>query len=224
MAIGYGYGSEWHLLRYTGRHRQRFDREVLKAVGRPQDRMEWEDFLLAPGKRWPDVEWKGLDFLASNQALQTDWAAFWPQGRGIHSWDAVGWIGDERELLLVEAKAHLDELKSDCKAKSKASRATIAAALAWTKSYLGVTASADWMKTYYQHTNRLAALAFLHDHGVAARLLFVYFVGDRSGRGRRCPQSQQGWARALAAQAKHVRPPKQHPLSKRVHSLFLPVA
>jgi len=105
--IGHGYGSEWHLLRYLGRHRDLLDRVVRETTGCGD--LEWLDFGFDPTNPWHDAEWKGLDFLNEDTALQDSWRNYWPQGAGIHNWDAVARVRSEGkdEWILVEAKANL---------------------------------------------------------------------------------------------------------------------
>jgi len=220
--MGDGYGSECHLLRWMGRHRNRLDQEVLSAVGL-QGRVEWLDFHFDPSAVWPDGEWKGLDFLADDAGLQTAWADFWPQSGNAMNWDAVAWVdsGESRELLLVEAKAHLGEIASSCGAKGPG-REKIARALDETKRALGVEPACDWVNGYYQLANRLAVLHFLGRRDVPAHLLLVYFVGDRQDSGRDCPDSAEGWMDALRRQDDHLGLAGHHVLSARLHKLFLP--
>jgi len=218
--IGAGYGSECHLLRYLGRHRRAFDARVGAALG--GEVLEWLDFHFDPGQVWPDRERRGLDFV-EDAAVQAAWAAWWPQGRGIHSWDAVGRyrVGGESGWLLVEAKANLEELASDCQAKPAGGRAQIEAALGAVKRALGVDASHDWLRGHYQNANRIAALHFLGSHGIAARLLWVYFSGDRTPN-RTCPADAAGWQAALESQREDLGLSDDHPLRTRIHALHLP--
>ena len=217
--IGYGYGSEWHLLWYLGRHRSRLNREVRRVTG--AERVEWLDFVHSESDTI-DAEWKGLAFI-QDDALQSAWGEFWPQGAGIHHWDAVAQIdvSGPQEWLLVEAKAHTYEVQSDCGAKPHGGRDQIRRALDQTKSALQVQSSCDWMNGYYQFCNRVAVLHFLQSHGVPAHLLVVYFTGD-SGPARECPLDESGWQAAIAAQDAHVGLPEEHALSGRIHRLFLP--
>src|SRR4051812_16707829 len=105
--MGYGYGSECHLLRWMGRHRKQFDESVARSVGRPGTAIDWLDFRFREKGPWPDAELEGMEFLSDNQAVWNAWQQFWPQTGTPPTWDAVGWLGsgDARELLLVEAKA-----------------------------------------------------------------------------------------------------------------------
>jgi hypothetical protein len=220
-SIGAGYGSECHLLRYLGRHRRAFDQCVGKAIG--GEVLGWLDFHFDPGRVWPDRERCGLDFV-DDEALQAAWRAWWPQGPGIHHWDAVGRYrtGAETGWLLVEAKANVEELASDCRAKPGDGRARIEASLAETKSALGVDAACDWLRGCYQAANRLAALHFLGAHGVPARLLHVYFAGDRTPN-RTCPADESGWGDALARQRAALGIRAAHPIQARIGALHLPV-
>ena len=63
--MGYGYGSECHLLRWMGRHRQNLDRRVGEAIGRRDEPIGWMDFRFDPKATWPDSEIKGIKFLES---------------------------------------------------------------------------------------------------------------------------------------------------------------
>lgn len=223
--IGDGYGSECHLLRWMGRHRKLFDERIANAVGRPGGPIEWLDFNFAPNKPWPDAELKGLEFLYNLAGIKTKWKEFWPTGGGIHNWDAVGWLGAEphQELLLLEAKAHVGEMKSDCKAESPKSIEKITQAFDNAKEYLGVGRETDWSREYYQAANRITTLHFLHHAQVPARLLFIYFLGDRVP-GKECPRTQEGWKDAINDQWEYLGLATAHPLANRVHELFLPIS
>ena len=222
--IGSGYGSECHLLRWMGRHRNLFDERVSNAVGRPGAPINWLDFGFAPKKLWPDAELRGLEFLYDRLGLKAAWDKFWPTGGGIHNWDAVGWIGDEpeQELLLLEAKAHVDEMETSCGA-GLASTRKIELAFNEVKGSLGASPEADWIRGYYQAANRIAALYFVQREHVPARLLFVYFLGDRVP-GRECPRTAVEWKPAITAQWEHLGLALGHCLANRVHGLFLPIS
>ena len=80
------------------------------------------------------------------------------------------------------------------------------------------------MRVYYQFCRQIAALYFLNEHNVPARLLYIYFVGDHSAEGRSCPSSEADWQESLQAQDEHVGLPQGHKLEGRIHKLFLSVA
>lgn len=134
--IGYGYGSEWHLLRYLGRHRELLDKKVRDAVGAKE--VKWLDFPFKSDGKWQDDEWKGVDFL-DDKDVKAEWAQFWPQTGNIQNWDAVGYIqtrDDSKEWILLEAKDHVGEIRSNCGAKSQRSRTQIEKAFEETKKAL----------------------------------------------------------------------------------------
>jgi hypothetical protein len=221
--IGMGYGSECHLLRYLGRHRELLDQRVSEVTG--ADAVSWLDYPFDPSRTWLDGELKGLDFLAPDHALHGEWRQAWPQRGNPPNWDAVARIGrgGASEWLLVEAKANVQELQSSCQASPSGGRPLIARTLVAAKAALGVAADRDWLNGYYQYCNRVAVLEFLNRHRVPSRLLFIYFLGDRGDAGRACPADAAGWRAALDAQSAHVGLPQAHPLADRVHQLFLDV-
>ena len=135
----------------------------------------------------------------------------------------MGWTDAEsqQELLLVEAKAHVDELMSWCKATNPSSAELIARSFEETKKALGVSGSRDWFGPYYQYCNRIAATWFLHQRGVKTHLLSIYFVGDTPSSRRHCPQAEEEWREPLTRQAGHVGLPLGHSLTDWMHTLIL---
>lgn len=114
--MGYGYGSEFHLLRYLGYHRHQLNRAVEEQTsGHIVDGL---DFAFGRDGE-ADSEWKGVDFLDSAPDVKSAWLEFWPQMGNVPNWDAVGRLESNSGIayLLVEAKAHVEELQSSCKAK-----------------------------------------------------------------------------------------------------------
>lgn len=232
--MGFGYGSEWHVLYYRGRHRDALNQAVVKETGAAA--VEWLDHCPAGDDGLKDAEWKGVDFLFCQEAasppdysyLRSEWASFWPQSGNPPNWDAIGVLRSrgQSEWLLVEAKAHAGEMqtKDGCKASS-ASLSQITSSLTAVGADLGVTNTKPWTGPYYQYANRLAMLWFLLKHGVPARLLYVYFTGECHGNWT-CPATPDEWAPHLKAQDKAlgldpVAPPAM--VRDRVHKLFLPV-
>jgi hypothetical protein len=231
--IGHGYGSEWHLLRYLGRHRKKLDDAIINKTG-AGDKIEWLDFRFDRRNKPYDAELKGLDFLTGPEygGVRAAWKKFWPQSGTAQNWDAVGWLikgGKRRGLILVEAKGHTGELRSKCQAKGGA-KSKIEAALAKVKEHVGAPKDADWLNRYYQYANRLAVLDFLRKEKIKTRLVFVYFYGDkfrdgqtRKGKDDVCPTGKDGWKRALDAQDKHLGLPGNRRLSPYIHKLYLSV-
>jgi hypothetical protein len=131
---------------------------------------------------------KRLDIALPRRSLES----FWP--RGGPQWDALG-RARSGSAVLVEAKAHLNELYSPASAASEPSLAIIQQALAETAQALGVAAGYDWSKQFYQYGNRLAHAHLLDQiNCVPTKLVFVYFVGDPDVRG---PSDKRAWELAI---------------------------
>jgi hypothetical protein len=153
------------------------------------------------------------------------WPQYWPRSGTQQNWDAVGYVKITRddEWLLVEAKAHLGEIASHCGAKESGGLPNIRKVLDDLKRTLGAADDRDWLNGYYQFANRLAVLDFLTRNGIPARLLFIYFVGDKRADGMKCPEAEEQWQEALSAQDRWLGAKADHPLTNRIHKLFLPV-
>lgn len=159
----------------------------------------WTIDWLSPRRSDDWAEYRDAGFLTTLHLpeLVEDLATFWP--RGGPQWDALGLASDGTRVL-VEAKAHVAELRSTCGAGADSLK-QIRAAMDRTKARWGAESSHDWTAPFYQYANRLTHLDFLQQHGVKAILLFVYFVGDRDMRG---PDRQEEWEAALAQVYTHL--------------------
>ena len=224
--IGCGYGSQWHLLRYLGYHRSLLSQKVSEALG--AESVVWLDFPFSKNGVFlqDDREFKGLEFLTNVHVLEK-WAHFWPQSGNAQNWDAVGKaiIGGEEVWVLVEAKAHVEEVQSRCGATSPRSRAQIMGALAEVREYLGATKQPleHWLEPYYQLANRLAVLYFLEREGIAAHLVNVYFYGERERAEWERPQSPSEWEKVIREEEVWLGISGGNGLLKRVHHVFLAV-
>ena len=226
--IGYGYGSEWHLLRFLGYHRDYLSKEVLNITGGKD--ISWLDFKFSKNAANlnNDRELVGLEFIQNPKVLKK-WGEFWPQTGSSQNWDAVGKIeyGDHSEWLLVEAKAHFDEVRTSCSAKSPKSIDIIKSAMQKTlKSFCTDETPIDnWLSPYYQYANRLASLHFLMkecDPAVPAHLLFIYFYGDQRPD-KACPQSEEELYQVIRKMDGWLRVDQSKHIHKKVHHLFLPI-
>ncbi len=227
--IGHGYGSEWHLLRFLGYHRDILTTEIALACGANSAKVM--DFGFAPNAKilFDDVEAKRVDFISIPE-VQAGWKKYWPATGTPPTWDAVGNLeyAHGTELMMIEAKAHVGELNSSCGAKNPASLRTIKSAFASTAKVLtnGGNVTPAWMDEYYQLANRLAVLNFLTNvcqPPVPARLVLVYFYGQRGGNmnGRNCPQDQVQWKNVLSTMYKALDIDERSTLWKRVHNVFV---
>ena len=222
--IGHGYGSEWHLKRLLGARCKQLESAVLAATGARQ--CDWHHAPYGRADSLGTREWQGVDFLPQSHPARVAYSDFWPARGNAPNWDAVARLatGGDEEWLLVEAKAHKGELRSDCRARTPGGRPRIEGSFAEVKSALGVAETCDWLTRSYQYCNRIAHLWFLSQQGIAARLLFIYFTGDRFPAGTvDCPKSEAAWQEALDAQDLHVGLPPESPLSDRMHRVFIDV-
>ena len=226
--IGYGYGSEWHLLRYLGYHREYLSQKVADVIG--CHGVNWLDFSFSKenGPLRDDKEFIGLEFI-HDPKVEEAWKSFWPQTGNAQNWDAVGQINFKgtTEWLLVEAKGHIGEIESKCGATNPASKRLIHSALEKTSNAFGNCRQPieNWFAPYYQYANRLAVLYLLMKEcvpAVKARLLFIYFYGENR-EACECPQNEKGWLSAIQKMTDWLGINMQSELMGSVHDLFLPV-
>ncbi len=225
--MGYGYGSEFHLLRWMGRHRDKFNDEVCKVIGVKGKKIEWLDFAFESKNFIPDRELKGLEFLKGDKHENEVLDAFengkysWPRTGQTMNWDAVGHIGDT--YILCEAKAHVEEVEKVHKLKMSNSMAQRRRAFEFAQERIKVSKPEDWMLNYYQMANRLYVLALLEKHHVEAFLLNIYFCGD-CHRGWNCPKTEDDWRKeVIQDEIEKLGVANSDFFKRRVKNLFLPV-
>jgi GTP pyrophosphokinase len=180
-------GSRLQLQRAVEENRAVLDRAILGAFeDLAAAELDWRSPLAADGYR----QYRDTEFLVrvGRPDLAPALTAFWPR-RGPF-WDGLAVVRrPERPdgVLLVEAKAHPDEIEAGTGSAAPApeSTATIMSALAWLAADLGVL-DADlegWMRgPGYQHVNRVAYARWLNEQGVDAWLVHVLFANDRTHR------------------------------------------
>ena len=194
------------------------NRMVRDACSIPSEEMiEW----LSPRADDEWAEYRDGDFLnllgieLSARPLREFWPRLGPQ------WDALGRI-HSGGVLLVEAKANILEAVSPPSQASPRSLSRIRASLEDTQRFLRVDTRIDWTAKLYQYANRLAHLYLLRElNGIDARLLFIYFVGDRDVDG---PRTVREWQAALTVVKGVLGLPGRHRLSACVSDVFLDVA
>jgi hypothetical protein len=215
---GDGYGSEDHLRRLLEGDPSRLTDPLAKKARLDPSRIEW---LSVPTKDGKEREFQGINFLPSDvlAALKQAWREFWPSTGRKQSWDAVARAGEV--WFLVEAKANHPEFCSPGTGAEGKSRKQIERSLNRTKKSLGVHRYFSWIDSYYQYANRLATLAFLQDNGIDARLVFIYFVGDRFPDGTPCPESERKWRRLIEARRLTLGLPTRHRLSPFEYDIFV---
>ena len=82
--------------------------------------------------------------------------------------------------------------KKPRKKKNHRSLDQIRKSLNKTKTNLKIKDPTDWMRKFYQYTNRLAHLYYLRENNVAAFLIFIYFINDTSVNGPRTAGFSEG--------------------------------
>jgi hypothetical protein len=162
------------------------------------------------------AEYRDGEFLTQigAQHLRERLEQFWP--RLGPQWDALG-VTDSGDVLLVEAKAHIDELCSPGTAAGEISRPRIEEALAKTIAALGAKPKSDWADVFYQYANRLAHLHFLLDAEVSAWLVLVNFVDDTEMNG---PLDAREWEAAYRVVNHVLGINNRAPLMRRVVHVY----
>jgi hypothetical protein len=176
-----GYGSEFQLLRFMGHHRLELEDAIRKQTG-IEGSLTWFDFPKDQSEKPRsslDKEYMGIEFLkdmANYEIIEQKWKEYWPHKSQY--WDGIilnvhqtSW-----QYILVEAKAHLEELESDSQAAKEQSIAKINKAFNATKKRFDISTPNDWSKCYYQAANRLAFINFMLENGINASLLNIYFI------------------------------------------------
>ncbi len=127
---------------------------------------------------------------------QHELADFWP--RFGPQWDGLA-VGDNGQILLVEAKAHISEMvTAPSQARGESARQKIQESLAKVKSFTNSRSQADWSSSFYQYANRLAHLYWMRElNGHDAYLVNLFFVNDRDMHG---PESTAEWQAAIRLQ------------------------
>jgi hypothetical protein len=193
MALGYG--SEFHLLRWLGRHRNEFDYRIKQLLN--IDNVTWLDFDFDEGKTIPDKELTGLSFLDKNISglISSTWTDEWPKSGKVMNWDLVGYTvkNNTKTWKLIEAKAHKGELSQACKATSDKSKMMISDAITKAAQNYGIKANSNWINKYYQLSNRIYIVDLLKRNDINAKLINIYFVGDWISKSRQSPQSIVDW-------------------------------
>ncbi len=227
--MGYGYGSEFHLLRWLGRHRARLNELINEQTGLKI--VNWLDFGFDSNAKIPDSELKGLQFIkneAKRKQIMADYCGDiigWAKGSQVRhmNWDAVAETEDGA-YVLCEAKAHVEELQQNCGAKGK-SLLRIQRALDFAKAHCKAPLEADWTNGHYQMANRLYVQALLEKNDIKAYQLCIYFTGDGFPRGRyKCPKNQEEWRCFIKTEMEYLGLFSGNEFVKRhVREVFVPV-
>ena len=195
--IGYGYGSEWHLMRFMARHRKYLEKKIRESIGVNDGDFSWLDFRFVEKGKAADAEIKGLSFLddilhenklgLTDKKIKDIKKSFISGWNSSQSWDAVFVLNNT--IYLVEAKARIDEMKSNNKNNGGTSRTSIIQFMEKQLCKYGINVNKEWLGTYYQLANRLATVALLKNHGVNAKCVYIYFIDGFEKPGTGCKEN-----------------------------------
>jgi hypothetical protein len=185
--MGLGYGSEYQLMRFLGHHRNELEGNILKNTRINSDLnfdLQWLDYPKDNSRGSGDGEYKGINFLPlkAREKISENWKKYWPQTGNPPNWDAVIFctpiVSDSKladEWIIVEAKAHLEEMESSSGATGT-SREIISKAFDETKKRFDIQTNNNWFEKYYQLANRLAFVNFMLDNGINVSILNIFFI------------------------------------------------
>ena len=140
------------------------------------------------------VEYKlNQNYIVNLIGIPKSFYDFWPSNQP--QWDAIGMTKDE--IVLVEAKAHLQELNSNLSAKSEESKMLINESMKKVFNKYFSNGNFDkWTRGYYQLGNRLTFLKMMNDlleaDGRKVKLVLLNVVGDHTYR----PTSETEWKKS----------------------------
>ena len=165
--LALGYGSKYQLLRMLGWHRNDFNAKIKESLD-IEENINWLDFEYDGPC---DKELINLDFIPT---INDEWKKHWVCGSGGINWDAVG-ITDNGTYILVEAKAHLSEMKNSAAGSVRAQKNNNARISDFIEKHNINSTAEAWSKDFYQLANRLVITDFILSKGYKAKLLYVLF-------------------------------------------------
>ena len=188
--------SEHWLRVVVNQRRANFDGKVRSAFGWPSaEKIEWRSPIQedAYAEYYDDAFLQRLGL----HDLPVPLKRFWPPSGP--RWDGLART-ESGKILLLEAKAYIEEAVDYRSPAGSASLKLITRSLADAKRAFGARPEAGWDAPFYQYANRLAHLHFLAGlNKVDAYLLFVYFA-DAQDVPRPCAAQQ--WEGAIRLVAK----------------------
>jgi hypothetical protein len=168
------------------------DSELNKAFSWHEEQVYW----LSPLEKDSFTEYYDEAFLdiLGVADLKKPLREFWPVGGP--RWDGLAKTSTGK-ILLIEAKAYIEEMVDGGTRAGLASRERILSAFDQTKSYCNVKAETKWDGAFYQYANRIAHLYFLSVlNEIDAHLVFLYFVNAPDVLS---PCTRDNWVGAIRA-------------------------
>jgi hypothetical protein len=181
------------------------------------ERIEW----VSPSETDEYAEYYDTAFLnrLGLSKLKFPLSDFWPESGP--RWDALAKT-ESGKVILVEAKAYIEEgvdFRSNAGPKSMA---RISSSLAMAKAAFRAEKDASWETPFYQYANRLAHLYYLRKlNDLDAYLLYLYFA-DAPDVPRPCTREQ--WEGAIRLMERCLGLALNHPFHQFVGTLILNVS
>ena len=211
-------GSQKWLQLAVNKRQKLLDALITPQLGTTLPSIEW----LSPLKSDDYAEYRDRDFLSrlGLDLKHYPLGQFWPKNGP--QWDGLAKTNND-QILLIEAKAHIEEMRSSGSgASDPISMKKIARSLQETQRFLDTRRSVDWaISPYYQYANRLAHLYLLAElNGFDAYLVMLYCLNDVDMKG---PQGIREWEAAIQEQDAALGLPRVHQLSRRVIHAWLDI-
>jgi hypothetical protein len=148
--------------------------------------------------------------------LSVPLAKFWPASGP--RWDGLGRA--QNRVILIEAKAHIDEMVTDPSAASPEPLKRILESISDTKNYLHARETCRWDGAFYQYVNRWAHLYYLRVlNSVDAYLVFIYFTEAPDVP---VTATESEWKAAIRVVKTALGLNRQNRLSRFVADVFIP--
>lgn len=188
--INWGFGGEFHLLRYMGRYRNELNRKIGMLLG--GSNVQWLDFYHGRKEDYkthktamvsvPDIPRGISGFLPP--CVQAAWKDFWPGSAYAPKWSSIGRlrIYKQVEWVLLDVKSRAGEMNSTCRARgeTRLKIASIIDKMSREYSFDRGCHTGAWLDRYYNFSGQLAFLYFLNSIcRIPANLICIYFSGDR---------------------------------------------
>ncbi len=183
-------GSEYWLRILVNQHAVYFNHLIAAAFEWNDSQIEWKSPV-----RYDDfAEYYDQDFLDRLNVtdLMMPLNEFWP--RSGPRWDGLART-DDGKLILLEAKAHIEECIDFRSRASGASIKKIYKRLDEAKKAFHASKNASWYTPFYQMANRLAHLYYLSEiNEKDAYMVFLYFANAPDVKN---PVSHESWDGAI---------------------------
>ena len=211
------HGSQNDIQLLANKYKKLLDEEISK-IKKETVELEW----FSPLKDDDYAEYADqcfIDRLGISDRILVQLKDFWPKGGA--NWD--GLAKDGETVFIMEAKAHISEIKIESTGASGESLELIEKSLNETKEFLNIKSDISWCKeNYYQYANRIAHLYYLREKNkIDAHLLFIYFLNDKSVTEKE--ETKEDWEKAINGIYNKLELKENNKLSKFIHHIFIDV-